>query len=277
MPKISIAQIKPFLGDVNKNFEKHIEIIERAIESKSDIIVFPELSLTGYFLRDLVVDTGLNITSSVFKKFKELSKYISIIVGGVFEDVDYLSYNSAFYFENDGMKHIHKKVYLPDYTMFEEGRYFTAGNNFKVFDTKHFRSGLLICEDALQASSIYAMKLQKVEVIYVISNSPARGIYENKFYVKDFWYTALKYMALSCNSYVVFVNRVGVEEGVTFWGGSCIFSPMGEEVIELPLFEEAIVSTNIDRSEIKRSRVISPFLKDDKSYIISEIIKNMEK
>ncbi|BAI79961.1 hydrolase, carbon-nitrogen family [Deferribacter desulfuricans SSM1] len=276
MAKITLAQISPYLGDINKNLDLHIGLIEKGIESKADIIVFPELSLSGYFLRDLVVDAGLSLKSPILKKIKELSKYISIIIGGVLEDEDYLLYNSAFYFEDEELKYIHRKVYLPDYTMFEEGRYFTAGNRFTVFNTKHFRSGLLICEDALQVSSIYAMKLQKVEIIYVISNSPARGLYENKFYSKDFWYTALKYMALSCNAYVVFVNRVGVEEGVTFWGGSTIFSPMGEIITELPLFDNADVMVNIEKSELKRARVISPFLKDDKAQIILHTIKKME-
>ncbi|KAA0258379.1 hydrolase [Deferribacter autotrophicus] len=273
MVKVTLAQMSPVLGDLNKNAEKHFELIEKAIESKSDVIVFPELSLTGYFLRDLVEETSLNIHSHIIKELKEFSKYISIVVGGVYEDEDYLLYNAAFYFEDRELKYIHRKVYLPDYTMFEEGRYFTAGNSFCVFSTRYLKAGILICEDALQVSSIYAMKLQKAEVIFVISNSPTRGLEENKFYSKDFWYTALKYMSLSCNAYTVFVNRVGVEEGVTFWGGSVIFSPMGEIIKECCLFDKEIATTRLDKDEVRRARIVSPFLKDDKASIIAKLIR----
>ncbi|MGA1846725.1 nitrilase-related carbon-nitrogen hydrolase [Deferribacter abyssi] len=274
MVKVTIAQMSPVLGDLTKNAEKHYDLIEKAIESKSDIIIFPELSLTGYFLRDLVEETSLSIHSHILKELKEFSKYISIVVGGVFEDENFLLYNSAFYLEDRELKHIHKKVYLPDYTMFEEGRYFTPGNSFTVFNTRYLRVGILICEDALQVSSIYAMKLQKAEVIFVISNSPARGLEEKKFYSKDFWYTALKYMALSCNAYTVFVNRIGVEEGVTFWGGSIIYSPMGEVVKECSLFDKEIATSRLDKDEVRRVRIISPFLKDDKSSIIAKLINS---
>ncbi|MCB4203462.1 hydrolase [Deferribacterales bacterium Es71-Z0220] len=274
MINISLAQIKPSLGNIAKNAEIHFKHIEDAIKKNQDLIAFPELSLSGYNLRDLVYDVALNEESNIIQRLKEYSKEISIVAGFVYEDNRHLFYNSCGYFESGKIVHLHKKVFLPNYTMFEESRYFAAGNNFKAFDTKYFKCGMLICEDALHLSSILTLSRQNVDTIFVVSNSPARGIFEDSFYPKELWYNTLKYIATNLTVNVVFVNRVGVEEGVTFWGGSTAFSPFGKSIIELKLFDEQVKDITFDRKEIRRARIHSPFFRDEDFKMVKKFVED---
>ncbi|UOD35173.1 hydrolase [Deferribacteraceae bacterium V6Fe1] len=272
MINISIAQIRPFLGNLNKNTEMHFELIENAIKEKKDLIVFPELSLTGYNLKDLVYDVSLTEDSEIISKLKEYSKYISIIAGFVYEDKQHLFYNASGYFETGNLLHLHKKVFLPNYTMFEESRYFAKGDRFETFNTKFCKSGILICEDALHISSVLTLSKQNVETIYVVSNSPARGLFEDSFYPKELWYNTLKYIATNLTVNVVFANRVGVEEGITFWGGSAAFSPNGKSLLESELFEQKIEDIRIDKKELRRARISSPFFRDEDFKILKRFL-----
>ncbi|MDY6820123.1 MAG: nitrilase-related carbon-nitrogen hydrolase [Deferribacterota bacterium] len=257
--KIYISQFRPILGDINKNLETHRTIIEKAIEEGCDLVIFPELSLTGYCLRDLTYDVAINENDSIFKPLLQLSNKISIILGFVYIDENHLAYNASAFLEDGGFKNIHKKVFLPDYTMFEEGRYFAGGRKFKVFDTKFGKTVILICEDALNIITIHNIFRKEVSFIVIVSNSPARGVYKNDFYSRSLWYNTNRFISMGCSSYVTFVNRVGVEEGITFWGGSMIFDPFGTLLHELPLFENAYKECELDLSAIKRARISSPF------------------
>lgn len=277
MKKIKIVQFKPYLGNILKNAEKHFEIIDKAISEGIDIVVFPELSLTGYNLRDLVSDVSVNEESEIFQQFLEKSKKISIIFGFVYEDELNLLYNAAAYLENGKVLHLHKKVYLPNYTMFEESRYFASGNSFESFNTKHFKTGILICEDALHISSLYILSQQGVDTLFILSNSPARGVFDNKLYSRDFWETTIKYIANNLTMNVIFVNRTGVEDGVTFWGGSTIYTALGDKIAQLELIKEDEYIALLDKDIIRRARLNSPFYRDEDNSIISDYFNHRSK
>lgn len=274
--KIFISQMSPVLGDVEKNLQKHLNHIDKAVKDGCGLIIFPELSLTGYCLRDLVFDVSLRDGSYVLEKLREYSKKISIIAGYVYEDERNMFYNVAGYFENGELVHTHRKVFLPNYTMFEESRYFAEGSNFKSFNTKFGRAGILICEDALHISSIFILGRQHIDTLYVVSNSPARGIFEDSFYPMEFWYNTLKYIATNFTIHVVFVNRSGVEEGVTFWGGSGYFAPNGKMLFNLPVIKEAGSSVVLNSGILRRSRIHSPLLKDEDYNIIKKYLLEQE-
>lgn len=271
--KIYLAQIKPVLGDLGKNLFIHKKEIENALRIGADLIIFPELSLTGYYLRDLVSDISIKINSETIKLLENLSKDIAIIAGFAYEDENHQFFNAAGYFENGKLKHIHKKVYLPNYTMFEESRYFAAGREFIAFDMLGSKTGILICEDALHLSSLYLYALQGVKNIVIISNSPARGFYENKFYSQELWYNTIKFIANNLTVNTIFVNRVGVEDGVTFWGGSLVVSALGDEIGNAALIKEDSIVVSINDDIVRRSRITSPFYRDEDSEIVLEFIK----
>jgi predicted amidohydrolase len=272
MKNIKLAQFKPILGDTKKNTERHFQIIDKAIKDKVDIVVFPELSLTGYYLKDLVSDVAINENDKIFKDFLEKSKDISIIFGFVYEDEYNLFYNAAAFLEDGEIKHIHKKVYLPNYTMFEEARYFASGETFTAFDTKNFKAGLLICEDALHLSSLYILSQQGVHTLFVISNSPVRGAFDDDLYSKKFWNTTLEFISGNLTMNVIFVNRAGIEDGISFWGGSSVYSALGNKILELPLLEEKEEIIKLETDLVRRARINSPYYRDEKHDIMKKFI-----
>jgi len=275
--KIYLAQIKPILGDIKKNLSIHENRVNHAKSLGADVVIFPELSLTGYYLRDLVSDIAITVNSDAIQYLSNLSRDISIVAGFVFEDENHQFFNAAGYFENGQLKYMHKKVYLPNYTMFEESRYFAAGIDFYAFDMLGSKTGLLICEDALHLSSLYLYALQGVKNIVIISNSPARGFNEEKFYSKDLWYNTIRFIANNLTVNVIFVNRVGVEDGITFWGGSLVVNALGEEVCSCNIIKEEFAVVDIDDETVRRSRILSPFYRDEDPSIVVEFLINSEK
>jgi predicted amidohydrolase len=263
MKKVMLAQFSPILGEVNKNFIRHLEIVEHAIDEKCDLVVFPELSLTGYCLRDLVYDIAITEKQEIMKNFIEKSKNIDIVFGFVYLDEYALVYNAAVYLEKGKISSLHKKIYLPDYSMFEEGRYFARGSSVNVFQTQFGYTALLVCEDALHINSAYALFKNGVSTVIIISNSPARGVYKEDFYAKSMWETVTKFLSMSLTSHIIFVNRTGVEEGITFWGGTHIFDPFGKKLITLPLITESCKIAYLDITDSYRARINSPFYREN--------------
>jgi predicted amidohydrolase len=274
--KVFLSQIKPLLGNIQQNIAIHESEIKKAISKGCELIVFPELSLSGYYLRDLVSDIAFQINSPVLKMFEEYSDEISIILGFVYEDENHNYYNAAAYFEDGILKHIHKKVYLPNYTMFEESRYFASGDTFIAFDMLGTKTGLLICEDALHLSSLYVYSLQSVKNIIIIANSPTRGLKPDRFYSQDLWYNTIKFIANNMTVNTIFVNRVGVEDGVTFWGGSVAINALGEVIAQGELFKDISFVVEIDESTIRRSRLTTPFYRDEDFSLVRKHLKILE-
>jgi len=274
--KVFLAQMKPVLGDIEKNALKHYEQIEKAVETGCDVIVFPELSLTGYYLLDLYYDVAITEEHEIYKKLLEYSNKISIVFGFVYESPESLFYNASAFLEDGKTLDLHKKVYLPDYTMFEEARYFASGNEFAVFDSKLGKCGMLICEDALHQSSTYILSQSGVQNIFVISNSPARGVIGDEHSAEETWRMANRYSANLLTVNLVFVNRVGVEDGVVFWGGSEIYSALGEKVLRLPNFEEAGKCAEISNDALRRARIHNPFFRDEKAHIVRNFLNRKE-
>jgi len=259
--RVAIAQINPVLGNIEKNKKKMIENIEKAKGEGVDLIVFPELALSGYLLEELVFDVA-----GIPSEFYELSKEISILFGGVEECEDNYFYNSAFYLEDGELKFTHRKVYLPSYGLFDESRYFKAGDRIKACETKFGKIGILVCEDAWHISTGYILNQDGADYIFCLTNSPSRGAYEGseKLSIAESWEAMNKTYANLFGSYYVFAQRVGYEDGVNFWGGSEIVSPTGEVKVKAKYFEEDMIIANLTKEEVRRARIINPTMKNER-------------
>lgn len=270
--KVHMAQFKPVLGDVEKNAQRHFEIIENAIACGCELVVFPELSLTGYYLLDLVYDVAMDESHPVYQKFLEYSQKIAIVFGFVYESKDRLFYNAASFVHRGKTVHMHRKVYLPDYTLFEEGRYFAAGNRIQSFESEFGTCGLLICEDAFHLSSLYILSQSGVQNFIVISNSPARGNLSIGHDASNAWQTSNRYIASVLTVNMIFVNRVGVEDGVSFWGGSEAYDAKGKLLMALDMFKEKTACVDVDTDSVRRARIETPFLRDEKSFLVRDFL-----
>ena len=176
--KIALAQISTKLGDVNANLEKHLALIHAAQAESAELIVFPELSLTGYCLQDIVPNVSHKPAEDdpVFRPLLEASQKIDIVAGFVDEDLRHRFFISAAYLSAGKLVHIHHKVYLPTYGLFDEGRFFAWGDSIQAFDTRFGRVGILICEDFWHASPPYLLWLDGADLFLFTSASPGRGL-----------------------------------------------------------------------------------------------------
>jgi len=276
---VALGQIAPALGDLKKNIRKHCEFVERAVEASADLIVFPELSLTGYTLRDINWDIALNpYTTDVLDELKERSKAITIVLGGVEESKEFGLYNSAFLFEDGEVKFTHRKVYPPTYGMFEEMRYFSPSRTVRTVDTKIGRLGLLVCEDLWHISLPYLLAQDGATIIITIAASPTRlagtEAIPTNYIINSQHHTAY---ARLLSSYIVFCNRVGYEDGVNFWGGSEVVSPSGDILVTAKFFEEDLVFAEIDDNEVRRARRFSRhFIDENPNLVLRELKRILE-
>ncbi|KXK06387.1 MAG: NAD+ synthetase [Chlorobi bacterium OLB4] len=277
--KVAVAQINSVLGDFEKNINHHAEFCQIAISENADVIVFPELSLTGYSLKDLNYAIALNPgTTDKLDRLKKLSQDISIICGFAEMGEDYGIYNSAMYIESGEIKFTHRKNYPPTYGLFEEYRYFSSGDVCKAHDTKLGRVGLLVCEDLWHISLPYLQALDGAQVLFGIAASPTRLTADTRDFKND-TINSEQHRVFSrlLSVYFVFSNRVGYEDGINFWGGSEIIDPFGRIISKAKLFEEDIIYAEINRGEIMRARQQARhFLDEDINLTINNLVRIRE-
>lgn len=271
-----LAQIKPKLGCIKDNLALIEERIQHAREAGSDLVIFPELALTGYFLKDLVPEVALRLDSPEIVRLTELSVGISIVIGFVEVTDDYRFFNSAVYLEDGAVKHLHRKVYLPTYGLFDEQRYMARGERFRAFDTKFGRMGLLICEDMWHLSSSYILAMDGATTLLCLSSSPGRGIGGDSLGSAEAWQQLTSTTAMFLNCRVLYCNRVGFEDGVNFWGGSEYVAPSGESVVRGRLLEEDSVTALLDEGSLRRERIFSPMLRDENLFVTLQELKRIE-
>ena len=274
---VALAQLKPKLGCVTDNLALIEERVQQAIAAGTDLIVFPELALTGYFLKDLVPEVALRIDSPEIRKIVELSRTISIAIGFVEVTDDYRFFNSALYLEDGEIKHLHRKVYLPTYGLFDEQRYFAHGEQFRAFDTKFGRVGLLICEDMWHLSASYILAMDGATTLICLSSSPGRGINGETLGSADAWQQLTSTTAMFLNCRVVYCNRVGYEDGVNFWGGSEYVSPSGESMARAALLDEELLSTTVEEGLLRRERIFSPLLRDENLFVTMQELHRIKR
>ena len=262
-----LAQIKPKLGCVADNLAAIEEQIAKAREAGADLIVFPELALSGYFLKDLVPEVALRADSPEIKRLIELSREISIAIGFVEETADYHFFNAALYLEDGAIRHLHRKVYLPTYGLFDEQRYLARGEAFRAFDTKFGRFGMLICEDMWHLSASYILAMDGATTLICLSSSPARGIEGDSLGSASAWQKLVSTTAMFLNCRVLYTNRVGFEDGVNFWGGSEYIAPSGESLARGALLEEDFVTARVDEGALRRERIFSPMMRDENLFV----------
>jgi predicted amidohydrolase len=262
-----LAQIKPKLGCVADNLATMEREIEKARETGADLIVFPELALSGYFLKDLVPEVALRVGSPEIRRLIKLSRDISIAVGFVEETDDYHFFNTALYLEDGAVRHLHRKVYLPTYGLFDEQRYLARGEAFRAFDTKFGRFGMLICEDMWHLSASYILAMDGATTLICLSSSPARGIDGDSLGSASAWQKLTSTTALFLNCRVLYCNRVGFEDGVNFWGGSEYIAPSGESIVRGALLEEDFVVARVDEGALRRERIFSPMMRDENLFV----------
>lgn len=270
--KIALAQCSARLGDVKANVASHLDTLAEARQAKVDLIVFPELSLTGYTLRDLAEEVALDPRSDpLFRKITTRCRGISAVVGFMEERSSErgIFYNSAAFIHDGRVVHIHRKVFLPTNGMFDEARFYAAGRDFRAFTAPFGRAGLLICRDFLHYGANYALYSGGADVIICISAAPGRGVAgDQAFETSRMWELMGEAMSYFSTGFVVYVNRVGIEDGVTFAGGSYIYGPGGRLLARAAYLDPELLVHRVDLAAVREARRKWVFKRDEKPEVI---------
>ena len=269
--KVGLAQIYPKLGDLAYNLQVHLDYVRQAREQSVDLLVFPELSLTGYQVQDLVPEVAIetDAKSEVFAALLKASAEIDIVVGFVHRDRRNRFYIANAYLSRGEALHVHHKLYLPTYAMFDESRYFAQGNSVRAFDTRFGRLGMLICEDFWHVSPAYLLWLDGANILILNSSSPSRGLNESDRLMGTRWVEMVNQAYGSMfTSYILHCNRVGYEDGKNFWGGSSVVDPDGEFMTNGLYFDEALITQEIDLNQLHRTRARLPLLRDERPGLV---------
>jgi len=268
---VGLAQIYPKLADTRANLEKHLAYIDRALAEGVDLVIFPELSMTGYQVQDLVPEVAIRAVPDdpVFAALLKASQHIDIVFGFVHQDARERYFIAAAYLARGEIVSIHHKVYLPTYNMFDEGRYFDQGESVRAFNTRFGRVGMLICEDFWHASPPYLLLMDGADVLIFTSSSPGRGL-DGGDRLSDLRWVELVNQAYGSmfTNYVIHVNRVGYEDGKNFWGGSSIVNPDGEFLTRGLYFDESLIVQTIDLNQVHRTRARLPLLRDERPELV---------
>jgi NAD+ synthase (glutamine-hydrolysing) len=276
--KLALAQISTKLGNIQANLEKHLALIDQASQAGVDLLVFPELSLTGYVLQDLVPSVSCRPDPGdlVFSHLLEASRTLDLVVGFVDEDTRHRFYIASAYLSQGKVLHVHHKVYLPTYGLFDEGRFFAPGDCVRAFDTRFWRFGMLICEDFWHASPPYLLWLDGADVMLFASASPGRGLNGEPKLESSAWveHTNRAYAGLF-TTLIAHANRSGFEDGLNFWGGSTVFDPDGKLVVQGAYFEEALITAEIDLNQLHRTRARMPLLRDERPELVQRELERI--
>lgn len=265
--RIALAQLSPRLGDVAANLELSADWLRRATAEGAQLTVFPELALTGYLLSDLVPEVALRADDPRLAALSREAPGMLVAIGFVEETADHRYANSAALLRDGGLVGLHRKVYLPTYGLFDEGRFTRPGDRIRTQDVGEplGRIGLSVCEDFWHPSLPLLQAQDGASLLVNIAAGPARapGSAAGVRAIGG-WQRMQETYALLGTVAVAFCNRVGNEEGLTFWGGSRLLAPDGSVVAEGPLYEEALVIGSLETDDLRMQRYGLPLLADER-------------
>jgi predicted amidohydrolase len=266
--RIALAQIAPTLGRLDLNLARHHELIEQARADRADLVVFPELGLTGYQLQDLASEVALRLDDSRLADLADATHDLSAVVSFVEESADHRLFIAAALLEDGEIRHVHRKVYLPTYGLFDERRFFAAGDMLRAVPSRlGLGVGIAVCEDFWHLSVAELLALDGAQLLINVSSSPGRDLASTNevgLGTAASWRQLMRTYAQLTTSFAVFCNRVGVDESISFWGGSEVIGPTGAALLSAPLYDEDLYAVDIDTADIRRERIALPLLRDER-------------
>ncbi|MGC8875712.1 nitrilase-related carbon-nitrogen hydrolase [Thermus sp.] len=263
----AVLQFRPEKSRLRESLERLRAHLEALHPHAPQVVVLPEAALTGYFLQGGVRELALTrhelleLLAGVYEKVG-WEGALDLVVG-FYERDGGAFYNSAAYLElPHRVVHVHRKVFLPTYGVFDEERYLSRGSRVEAFRTRFGRAAILLCEDFWHSITATLAALDGAEVVYVPAASPARGFQGARPENVERWRTLAQAVAAEHGLYVVVASLVGFEGGKGMSGGSLVVGPDGRVLAEAPLFEEAALLFSLDRERIPPVRYESPLLSD---------------
>jgi predicted amidohydrolase len=271
--RIALAQIAPRLGALDENLVRHHELIDEARAKGADLVVFPELGLTGYQLQDLASEVAMRLDDPRLAKLAAATRGLSAVVSFVEESADHRLFIAGALIEDGEIRHVHRKLFLPTYGLFDERRFFAAGDMLRAVPSRlGVGVGIAVCEDFWHLPVAELLALDGAQILVNIASSPGRDLAatnEVGLGTATSWRTLMRAYAQLTTSFVIFVNRVGIDESITFWGGSEIVAPTGQADLSAPMFDEGLYVGDIVLDDIRRERIALPLLRDERPDLLA--------
>ncbi len=274
--RVGVAQLNVAVGATRANLERHLELIERARGRDIDILVFPELSLSGYPIGCADFHRwALTQDSDEIQKLAAASRGITVVVGLLEETVAAQFYNSCYVLGKGRVRHIHRKMNLATYGSLEEGKYFAQGRYVETVGLGGWwRASVLICADLWNPALIYISALHGATLLIGPTNS-ARGAVSSRFSNPDGWDLTTRFYAMIYGMPIIMANRVGQVQGWVFWGGSRVIDPYGQVVAEAGQGEE-LLEAEIDYNDVRSSRLQLPTVRDSNLALVHRELSRLQ-
>jgi predicted amidohydrolase len=269
--RIALAQVAPHLGDVAANLELASDRVRAAAGEGAQLTLLPELALTGYLLQDLVPDVAMRADDPRLLAIGSETPGMLVAIGFVEETDEHRYCNSVALLRDGELVGLHRKVYLPTYGLFDEGRFTRAGDRIRTVTVGEpiGRIGLSVCEDFWHASLPMLQALDGASLLVNVAAGPSRAPGSSAgLQAIEGWYKMQDTYALLGTVALAFCNRVGNEEGLTFWGGSRIVAADGSTVAQAPLWEEALVVGTLETDDLRMQRYGLPLLADERIELV---------
>jgi predicted amidohydrolase len=269
--RIALAQVAPRLGDLDANLELAADRVLAAAGEGAALTLLPELALTGYLLQDLVPEVAMRSDDPRLLSLADGAPGMLVAAGFVEETDDHRYANSVALVRDRALVGLHRKVYLPTYGLFDEGRFTRPGDRVRTVDAGEpiGRIGLSVCEDFWHASLPMLQALDGASLLVNVAAGPSRAPGSDAgLQAIEGWHKMQDTYALLGTVPLAFCNRVGNEEGLTFWGGSRILAADGSIVVQAPLWEEALVVGTLNSDDLRMQRYGLPLLADERLELV---------
>jgi len=288
--KAVVYQTYPILFDVKANLDDIIQKIYMGKGQGAQLIVFPELALTGYFVGQKYHELALRLDSKEIQQLVSATKGTAAVVGFIEESPSMNFYNSALVAVDGDLLFAYRKLNLPNYGVFEERKFFSPGNQVPVFKLHEFTIAVFICNDLWHPSLPYLGVVQNADVFLTLFNSSETSM-GTDFSNIESWEVINKFYSRVFGIYNICANRVGEEawkqnvsmlavetaeigtsesgtrapqkETFRFWGGSEIIDPFGQQIAKASLYDQDMISEEISRDLLRHKRILLPYLRGD--------------
>jgi predicted amidohydrolase len=284
--KVGVYQTNPQLLEIGKNLKDTIAKIESARDDGVDLVVFPELALTGYFVGAQYHKVALRMNSPEIEQLARATKGTAAIVGFIEESRSMNFYNAALIAVDGKIEFAYRKLNLPNYGVFEERKMFAGGKTVPVFRYMGFTIATLICNDLWHPALPYLAATQKADLFVTLFNS-SEGSMGEEFSNIESWAIINKFYARIFGIHNICANRVGdetlagrrqidrdedseddatVEDGCNFWGGSEVIDPYGRNLAKAKMYQPDYITATVSRGLVRKKRILMPYLKNDDPY-----------
>jgi predicted amidohydrolase len=274
--RVGVAQLSATVGDTDANLSQHLELVARARAEKLEMLVFPELSLSGYPVGSADFHKhALNVKSRAIARLAAECQGLTAVVGLLEETVAAQFYNSCYVVRDGEVVHIHRKLNLATYGSLEEGKYFAQGRYVETFEVSDWwRASILICADLWNPALVHIAALHGATMLIAPTNS-ARGAVSSRFSNPDGWDITSRFYAMMYGMPIIMANRVGTDQGLTFWGGSRVIDPFGGTIAQTNEEDDLLIA-ELDYEDVREARLQLPTVRDSNLALVYRELSRLQ-